>query len=557
MDIIDESEERKPTTSNQIEEDARSRKPVNARVKYASVPYQRPPFYANGHPYGPAPYYYYQLAAGNEKPTPLMFISTQATAGAENPTGGSTTVSPQNLPPRLRQTSVSESDATTQPPATTTTTTTTSASRRHRSILPRPSGNYYSSHPPPPLMATPPGVVFSYPPAVHQAGHIAYNIRTPDELELLAFQQQLMNAPAPQPVFWPPPMSYPPFTPYGPYESDAYVLNHGHSLDSNGSFLNPEAAEWVPIRFGHDDPIRIDDEINFPPLNTHRLDEHGVEQRKSLDAASDADATKNKEATDSPTKAVDSTTNKVSFDQKSAAPSKSSSVTYSTVILQASDGTKSSRTDHGHPPPSRRQPPPSNPVHGSLPPRDRPMKQQRMPATASKEKAARRPTLPTHPSETRNVPGVDTSKPQAQVTDDWIEVKSKKTKKFDRSGNEYPFESTSHASAKLVSEEPTLSKVSPPLSTSSLCSTADNTPTTASTSDDDDEFTNIHDSGLGIAAEVQSVARENDCNQAIIDEIHERLETNERLLIIIRGCPGKYECLNRESDGVVLLFRCW
>ena len=32
----------------------------------------------------------------------------------------------------------------------------------------------------------------------------------------------------------------------------------------------------------------------------------------------------------------------------------------------------------------------------------------------------------------------------------------------------------------------------------------------------------------------------NDYNQLILDDIHARLDNNERLLIIMRGCPGKY-----------------
>ena len=31
----------------------------------------------------------------------------------------------------------------------------------------------------------------------------------------------------------------------------------------------------------------------------------------------------------------------------------------------------------------------------------------------------------------------------------------------------------------------------------------------------------------------------NDYNQNIIDDIHARLDNNEKLLIIMRGCPGK------------------
>ncbi|CAF3818823.1 unnamed protein product, partial [Rotaria magnacalcarata] len=226
----DEEQKQQPkeateTTVNHDEHEHTSRKSYYSKPRYSSMSYHRSPYYMNCHSYESPPpsYYYYQPLPPSliEKPTPLMFVSTlpspsSSSSSRDNQSGNSAAISPQNLPPRLRQTSTAENESNLQVPSTTsttsqststlsststTTTATTTNGRRHRSILPRGNSHYHPSHLPPPLMATPPGVLYTYPPAVHHPGHIAYNIRPPDEFEILAFQQQMMNI-APNPLLW-------------------------------------------------------------------------------------------------------------------------------------------------------------------------------------------------------------------------------------------------------------------------------------------------------------------------------------------------------------------
>ena len=542
------AEPKQATVVNQTDDEQRPKRSLHPRVKYSSTAYHRAPYYPNAHPYGPVPYYYYPhpMAPVHEKPTPLMFISTPGTSVAENPPP----VSPQNLPPRLRQPSTSDNEQNSQQlPAAAAGTQPASATngRRQRSFLHRATSHYYSPHPPP-LMATPPGVVFSYPSAVHQPGHIAYNIRTPDELELFALQQRFMNGPpSGAPLLWPPPPSaYPPFPSYLPYDSSPYLFNNSAMVDSNSSSLNPEAEEWVPGQ--GDPPILIDDEINFPPLNNNRPDEHHAEQKKDVEPAPNVDATNHTDtkttAAASPAPKSESNTSNpsVNHDDNKAIPapsSRSTPVTYSTVILQASDAPKPTKTEQtAHQYQRRSQQPP-------VLPKDRPTKQQSQRTTnppAKESSASRRRPPPTsnrnHTAGSRNLPVVEPAKLSSPPVDDWIEVKSKKTKKFDRTSIDPHYDDSS---SKFTSEEPIQKILSPPLSTSSLSSTAENTTATCTSEDDDekDDLPNAHDSGLMMIVENPSAGADRDYNQEIIDDIRRRLDLGERLLIILRGCPGE------------------
>lgn len=519
------------------------------------MPYHRPPYYANGHAYGPVPYYYYPhpIAPVNEKPTPLMFISTPATPVGENPPA----VSPQNLPPRLRQPSATENEQNSQQSTAPTATqpASTTNSRRHRSILPRGTSHYYAPHPPP-LMATPPGVVYSYPPTIHQPGHIAYNIRTPDELELFALQQRFMNGqPSGAPILWaPPPTAYPPFAPYLPYDASPYLFHNSVMADSHSSLLNPEAEEWVPGQSDNetsasDNPMLIDDEINFPPLNNNRSEEHHADQKKQVEPAPSVDATNHQDikttVTNAPGPKSESNVSNTSVNHDESKPilppssSRSTPVTYSTVILQTSEVSKATKTDPAARPYQRHsQPPP-------VPSKDRPTKQQpqRTSIPAGKESSTPRrrpPPTPTrnHTAGSRNPPVVEPTKPTSPMVDDWIEVKSKKTKKFDRTLNDIHYDDSP---SKIPSHEPVQKILSPPLSTSSLSSTAENTTATCTSEEDDekDDLPNAHDSGLMMIVETPITAAEKDYNQEMIDDIRRRLDRGEHLLIILRGCPGK------------------
>ncbi|CAF0963379.1 unnamed protein product [Adineta ricciae] len=549
------SEQQQETQAKEsAEDDHRSKRSFTSKAKYS---YHRAPYYANGYSYGPAaPYYFYPIAPMNEKPIPLMVIPTQpATTASDNSTSNSATVSPQNLPPRLRQTSATENDSnaqqsSSQAPTASPSQAPTSNGRRHRSILPRGSCNYYSPHPPP-LMATPPGVLFPYPSSVHQPGHIAYNIRTPDELELLAFQQQLMNMPPS--VLWPPGSAYPHLPPYSMYESSPYMYNNPSLMNSNNSLLNPEAAEWIPISTdtdasSSDNNILIDDEINFPPLNNHRTEENNSEPKASMESSQDTPTvTKIDDLTKITTSKVEtSTTCPLSSqdDNKPVSLLKAATVTYSTVILQTPAANKSMKTHQGQ------QQSTNSAQVSSL----TKQKQQQQPSAARnmKDNSSRQRPYPSNRNNfnrTRILPSNETTKAHEQVTDDWIEVKSKKTKKFDRSAN-----GSHKKSSKFTSDEQTHKTISPP---SSLSSADERTTATCSSEeedddDDDDDVNNLSDDKLPLPVETKT-----DYNQLIINDIHKRLDNDERLLILMRGCPGSgkstlAKSLNHGYNGQIL-----
>ncbi|CAF0881899.1 unnamed protein product [Rotaria sordida] len=621
------------STVNHDEHEHGSRKLFNSKFKYSSMPYHRSSYYTNGHPYGPAPYYYYSIPPSLfEKPTPLMFIptlqpsssssSSSPSSSRDNQNGNSTTISPQNLPPRLRQTSITENESnlqvssTTLPSTSSSSLTTTNGRRHHhyRSILPRGSSNYYSSHLPPPLMATPPGVLYTYPPTVHQPGHIAYNIRPVDEFEYLAFQQQMMNLP-PTPLLWPPPP--PPSTPitsHGhPYfpsypinelpSPSAYMLNNTTMTQSTNSFLNPEAAEWIPLHNDNElssrdnnNNILINDEINFPPLNSttinnsqtiSNVNNHIENDSEQIDASSEIPSTNNNNnnsdntndisqiqtdnsnilssQSNSKIESTNTSTSSSSQDDNnnkplSSSPIKITPITYSTIISQTSENNKTNKTNTNTQQQQRRQPQQqsTNHIHNQLPPRDRTTKQQQQQRTQnnisstsfSNTNSHRRQSFNNNRNNNRNILSSETNslpkqqQQQPQINDDWIEVKSKKTKKFDRVIND-------NSSEKLILDEQIHKSVSPPLS---LTSTGENTTTTTFTSEDDFDEKDHINNDLVIIMDNHVT---NDYNQIIVDDIHRRLDNNERLLIIMRGCPGSgkstlAKSLNHGYNGLIL-----
>ena len=213
-----------------------------------------------------------------------MLVSTQQSSSSlslsscDSQADKSTTVAPQNLPPRLQQTSPTENESNFQ--VSTTSQSGSSSSivtngRRHRSVLQRGNGIYHSSHLPPPLMSTPPGILYTYPPVIHQPAHIAYNIHSTDELELLACQQQMMNQPT-TPLLWLLPSMvshhHPQFSSSSLSELPTeYLLNSAASFQLTNSFLNPKADEWIPLANDNSSSSLSDNnvyEINFPPLNS-------------------------------------------------------------------------------------------------------------------------------------------------------------------------------------------------------------------------------------------------------------------------------------------------
>jgi hypothetical protein len=582
----EQSNEATESTVNDDDDENRSRKTFNSKVKYSSMPYHRSPYYIHDQSYGPAPYYYYPPppSVSIEKSASLMFISAQKPSSSptsrDSQTGNSTSVSPQNLPPRLRQTSTTENDPNSQIPSTTSTTSPSTAApplpatngRRHRSILPRGSNNYYSTHLPPPLMATPPGVLYTYPPAVHPPGHIAYSIRPSDEFELLALQQQMMNLP-PGSILWPPPTGlsphgHPLFPSYSmngppppPPPPSTYMFNNATVTQLTNSFLNPEAAEWVPPPNESDslseNQILIDDEINFPPLNsttnsiqtTTNIKDSNEDNSEPTDDALETTSTNINNLNDNPSISTDSsnvssqsnikteliTNSSSSQDDINKSSIKITPITYSTIISQTSENNKSNQNNTHNQQRSQQQS--TNHVNNQLPPRDRTAKQRPPIASSSSSSNSRRrqPLNNNHRNTTRNPLTSQTNslpkqqQPQlssTEISDDWIEVKSKKTKKFDRS-------ITDNSSEKLILDEQIPKSLSPPLS---LTSTGDNTTTTTFTSEDD--FDEKDNQDLVI---IMNNDLSNDYNRIILDDIHRRLNNNERLLIIMRGCPGKYE----------------
>ncbi|CAF2873529.1 unnamed protein product [Rotaria sp. Silwood2] len=612
------------TTVHHDENENGPRKSFNSKFKYSSIPYHRTPYYTHGHPYGPTPYYYYPIPPSLiEKPTPLMFIptlqsssssqissSSSPSSSRDNQSGNSTTISPQNLPPRLRQTSTTENESnlqvsTTTSQSTPSSSTITNGRRHHRSILPRASSNYHSSHLPPPLMATPPGVLYTYPPAVHQSGHIAYNIRPVDEFEYLAYQQQMMNLP-PTPLLWPPPTPithhghpyFPSYSMNGP--SSTYMFNDITMNQLTNSFLNPEAAEWVPLQNDNesssssssssDNNILINDENHFPPLNSTTINntqtvsntnDHIEDNSEQIDTSSEIPSANNDNdntndnsqiqtdnsnvvSSQSNSKIESANTSSSSQDDNnkplSSSPIKVTPMTYSTIISQTSENNKSNKTNTNTQQQQRHQPQQqsTNHIHNQLPPRDRTTKQQQQQRTqnntsssssSSNTNSNRRQSFNNNRKNNQNSLSSETNsllkqpqQQQQQINDEWIEVKSKKTKKFDRIINE-------NLSEKLILDEQIHKSISPPLS---LTSTGENTTTTTFTSEDD--FDEKDNNDLVIIMDNRVT---NDYNQTIVDDIHRRLDNNERLLIIMRGCPGSgkstlAKSLKHGYNGLIL-----
>ena len=203
-------------------------------------------------------------------------------------------------------------------------------------------------------------------------------------------------------------------------------------------------------------------------------------------------------------------------------------MTYSTIISQTS------QSNRANTPSNRPQQASINDSHNQLPPRDRTNKSRAsmLPSSSSSFRSRRQqPVNDTSRNHTRNLltselnsSSLKSSTP-SELTDDWIEVKSKKTKKFDRGIND-------HSSEKMTFDEPIPKSLSPPLS---LTSTGDNTTTTTFTSEDD--FDEKDNGELGILIDNEPA---NDYNQTILNDVRKRMKNNEKLLILMRGLPGKF-----------------
>jgi len=661
----DEKEEQHELTTNSSalvnhdDDENRTKKSFESKTKFNSSSY-RPAYYGNGLQYGPMQYYYYPQSNSVEKPTPLMFIHTPSPLGGqaqtsahisssvstsssrENQTGNSTTTttsnSPPNLPPRLRQTSTTEnenhSNAITGAIINGTTTNTTSTThsstshpttngRRNRSIFPRGYPSFYAQHPPPPLMATPPGVLYPYPPVVHPTGPIAYNIRSTEDLEYFAYQQQFVPLP-PAPLLWTPASQtgVPPTvsTPYPGYPmadlSGGYIYTNSTMIPPTITSLNPEAAEWIPTFLenngeSYETPIQLDDEISFPPLNssaaaTHApvpstvnnnaKDNRNEETNESILVSStttteipvENSVPKNDEEESTTVSDEQLSTSNVPSENKVenvtvstssqeqttnssltkptvvTTPMKTTPMPYSTVISQATDNQKSTKTNHQSGQTSsaaRRAQPvkerPSKtvqPARGNLPPATAVVAAPTPAPVPQTNNNQRRQPVKTNTNGSRNVPSPQFNAPVKQqqqqtqpppsppVSDEWIEVKSKKTKKFDRFTNE-------NSSEKISVEEPVHQTISPP---SSLSSTGENTTTPFSSEDDFDEKDQPE-----IVVMIDNNNVTNDYNQLIIDDVHRKLDRHDRLVIIMRGCPGSgkstlAQALNSGYNGVIL-----
>ncbi|CAF4884939.1 unnamed protein product, partial [Rotaria magnacalcarata] len=176
-----------------------------------------------------------------------------------------------------------------------------------------------------------------------------------------------------------------------------------------------------------------------------------------------------------------------------------------------------------------------------LPPRDRTNKQLKPQVPITKDIPSRRrpPTLNRNNFHgIRNPLSTELTKPQQHITDDWIEVKSKKTKKFDRSITDIQYENSTNISQKSLSDQHLTKTLSPP---SSLSSISDNTMGTFTSEEDDDknDLNTVSDNKTIIVDENEiRTTTTKDYNQIIIDDIHRRLDNGEKLLILMRGCPG-------------------
>jgi ABC-type molybdenum transport system ATPase subunit/photorepair protein PhrA len=221
-------------------------------------------------------------------------------------------------------------------------------------------------------------------------------------------------------------------------------------------------------------------------------------------------------------------------------------MTYSTITSQTPENNKSNKNNIKNQNQIRlQQQQSSSHTQNQLPPRDRATKQRTEIPSSNFKSRQRQSFNNNNRNITRNLPSETNVLPKQQqpspISDDWIEVKSKKTKKFDRVLND-------NSSEKFILDEQIPKSLSPPLS---LTSTGDNTTATFTSEDDFDEKDN-HDLVI-----IMNNDLSNDCNQIIIHDIHRRLDNNERLLIIMRGCPGSgkstlAKSLNHGYNGVIL-----
>lgn len=548
---VEEQKEKtsKPTTTvNQNDDERRTKKNAHSRVKYSMGHPHRSSYYSSGSHYAGFPYYYYPpMVPFHEKPPPLMFIPTPITTATDTSNTSTAISSTQNLPPRLRQGSATENEPTTQsttsPQANTTNQNqnSTTNQRRHRNLLGKTNYHYCPQHLPPPLMATPPGVVFTYPP-----GHIAYNIRSADDADFYPYQQPFTNVPTNgPPLVWSTISPYHPAYPaYSAYGASTYPYTMMTTVDSNGSLLNPNAAEWRPSTTYTDDStaetnILIDDEINFPPLQNAKPDESSNEQDIQPPPTKDVEATHISSANVSSVE-----------ENKSSTIPKSMPISYSTVISQTADTNKASKIETNTTTSQIRKQISSvansttQNVQTNTKERTGKMRQRNSQTSTKETTNGRRnglsATSRSQQASSKDANSIDTTKLQTTTTtvisDDWIEVKSKKTKKYDRPMNGTFVEDIPMEEKTVISTEEIHSPVS------SVESTVDNT-TISSNSEDDEDSLNRNDSGVGMT--VDNNQNKQNFNRTVIDDIHHRLGRKERLLIILRGCPGQ---LKRNSE---------
>ncbi|CAF0919127.1 unnamed protein product [Didymodactylos carnosus] len=560
--------------------------------KLPSKLYQRLSSYSNHYqpqlPQQQYPYFYYQspplpttpmdIRFSREQhppPLPLMFI----TPSSRSP--DSATTLPTNLPPRLRQTSYNEDENGNRPEQQQQ----INGGRPRRNVLPRFIS--FSPHPPQPLMtATPPaGLLFPFHPAFHPnqpLTHIAYNI------------------------------SSPPINALRSYGSDDYLQYHMQPslpasllLQSNSiSLLNPDAPEWIPASSMEDlnelsenttPDITVDQE-NFPELkSTNELVRTDLVNQKNYQTIDEESSTISDHE-----KEILITSNTSPVDQLLPSTSSSSSQESTSLVKhvntnqnsQLQNHIKSSRTISysniiaAQTSQSNQQQPRKStfnktkvnnnsnnnnyrrqPQHFALPPRDR--QQQRFgpsnPNNKNKNDSSRR-LINNIKHEKENV--------VQNLPDDWIEVRSKSKKKFDRTGSTtediWKMDDDQSKQRSTPAKTSDISKSSPPTQTKQeesplLVSTQQNntvmiTKTSIKSSDEEksvspsrspnttsedeqeqNEIEIVVENGEKEESEQEEINEDTtiiDYDRQTIQNVKRMLENGDKLFILMRGCPG-------------------
>ncbi|CAF1049600.1 unnamed protein product [Didymodactylos carnosus] len=526
-------------------------------------------------------------------PPPLMFIS---------PTSRSTdssTALPTNLPPRLRQTSYNEDENNIRAEQQQQ----TAVGRQRRSILTRLIN--FLPHPPQPLMSAPPppGLLFPFHPVFHPSQpptHIAYNISSPPiNGSTRAFGPEDYLQYQPQPL-------------------TSSLLPQFNSA----SLLNPDAPEWVPslptanlneLPTNTTTDIAVNQET-FPELKStveQLQTDTGNEKNNQTDNETRTTTDHEKGLTTmistspvnlplpsaSSSSSQESTTlvkvvNK-NLDSQSENHIKSSfTISYSDIIAAQTsqdnqqhptrqstfNKTKMNNNNNNY----RRQP-----QHLALPPRDR----QRQwfgsanPSNNNNNNNTRHQSNTTSLNNKKNEKenGVQVQHPP----NDWIEVRSKNKKKFDRTGsgiedfwkmdNEQPqqlslrtetvdtfqlISSTEKEPSALLSAElnnivvvsKTSTKLSDEEKSVSHCSSSN------ITSEDEQEQLEVVKNGEKEENKQEDISEEMtviDYDRQTIQNVKKMLENGGKLLIIMRGCPGSGKStlakrLLNGFDGVIL-----